>query len=57
MTSQPSPEEATQTAATAASSLGIKINEYAQWRESLITTINEYIAWLDQAEPSSPAVR
>ena len=55
MTSQPSPEEATQTAATAASSLGIKINEYAQWRESLIATINEYIAWLDQAGPMDAA--
>ena len=55
MTSQPSPEEATQTAASAASSLGIKINEYAQWRESLIATINEYIAWLDQAGPMDAA--
>ena len=55
MTSQPSHEEATQTAATAASSLGIKINEYAQWRESLIATINEYIAWLDQAGPMDAA--
>lgn len=55
MTSHPSLKDATQTAATAASSLGIKINEYAHWRETLIATINEYIGWLDQAGPMDAA--
>jgi hypothetical protein len=55
MTSRPSLKDATQTAATAASSLGIKINEYAHWRETLIATINEYIGWLDQAGPMDAA--
>lgn len=32
------------------SSLSLKINEYSQWREKLIGTINEYFDWLKQAE-------
>lgn len=33
-----------------ASTLSIKINEYSQWRESLIATIDEYINWPGHAE-------
>lgn len=30
--------------------LSAKINEYSQWRENLIATIDEYIVWLEQAD-------
>lgn len=55
MTSQPTLDDTKQIAATATSSLGIKINEYADWRENLIATINAYIGWLDQAGPIDAA--
>ena len=32
------------------SSLSTKITEYSEWRETLITTINEYIDWLGQTD-------
>ena len=32
------------------SSLSTKINEYSQWRETLISTIDEYLYWLSIAE-------
>ncbi len=34
----------------AQSSLSTKITEYSEWRETLITTINEYIDWLGQTD-------
>jgi len=33
-----------------ASSLGTKITEYSEWRENLITTIDDYIDWLGQSD-------
>jgi hypothetical protein len=33
-----------------ASTLSKTINEYSQWREDLIATIDEYVDWLSQAE-------
>lgn len=51
MTSTLIPPDSAYTQASVSSSLSIKINEYANWRETLIATINEYIAWLDQAGP------
>lgn len=47
--------DSTHTQIDASGSLAIKINEYAQWRETLIGTINDYIAWLDQAGPMDAA--
>ncbi|MBZ4201150.1 MAG: hypothetical protein LAC66_04575 [Methylotenera sp.] len=40
MTRMNKPADATHTPVNASGSLGIKINEYAQWRETLISTIN-----------------
>lgn len=36
------------------SPLGIKINEYGQWREKLIASVQEYEAWLKQASLIEP---
>lgn len=55
MTSTLIPPDSAYTQASVSSSLSIKINEYANWRETLIATINEYIAWLDQAGPMDAA--
>ena len=32
------------------SNLGLKINEYSEWRDGLIATIDEYVDWLTAAE-------
>ncbi len=49
-TSSPANQNAAQQASIVISNLSTKINEYSQWRENLIATIDEYIDWPGHAE-------
>ncbi len=46
----PIPNSASNQAEIVISNLSTKINEYSQWRENLIATIDEYIDWPGHAE-------